>query len=300
MPCKSAYHGPTLSLDIRKKALFEELLERICKRNLQKKYGLKSAEIISPIKSFLDFKNENPDFLSKEVETFKKHEELFEKILSEKSAYILVGNTIEKFKRLTRLDKEILTFLLHYLPLVITEFMKNVEEKKYSLGLSISKDEMGEIIYYGFENIKEVNYIFNGLFNETLKEDKFEVEIESPTTSFLLPQRPISRKEYSFWSLGDKLVNLGIGYWAFYLSSNGNVTIKFMIPGFIYESIKDFKEKLPKLDNLQEKLDKIKVQYEEEMRLEQQREKLRQIEELKSNKQKHRKVKEYIVRVYEK
>ena len=95
-------------------------------------------------------------------------------------------------------------------------------------------------------------------------------------------------------------MNLGIGYWAFDLSSGRNIAIKLMIPGFVYESINGSKEKFPKLTISPKKLDKIKDQYQLKQQEEMRKEKLKQIEELKSNKRNHRKVKEYIIRVYEK
>ena len=312
IPSKSAYHDVTPSKDITKKALFEEWLERVCKRNLQLKYKDKSAKISALMKRLLDFKNENPDFLPKEIESFYEHIELFKKILFEKSAHILSENINKKLKKLSNLDKKALSFLLNYMDLRIEDSIKNAEKKKQEIKNYTDKydflldmyikynKETGKIEYYELKDIGGWNYIFNSLLNKDLKEDKFKVETESPSSLHFLPQKPIFGKEYSFWQFGDKIVNLGIGYWAFDLSSGRNIAIKLMIPGFVYESINGSKEKFPKLTISPKKLDKIKDQYQLKQQEEMRKEKLKQIEELKSNKRNHRKVKEYIIRVYEK
>ena len=129
-----------------------------------------------------------------------------------------------------------------------------------------------------------MSYIFNHFFNEELKENKVTI---------ILPEQDNIHNIYSFSSLGDSLVNLCAGYWAFSLSSTGKTrTIKLIIPSFIYENIKKFKGELPKMSISTERLDELKEQYKLKLQEDKKKKKIEKgfwdTEELKSNKREQR------------
>lgn len=281
IPSMSGYYNKKHNKE--NKEIFKEWLGIVCKRNLQKKYRFK-VSITEQMGVFLNFLNDI-DFFSKEM--INENKELFKTVLFEKSAYILIKNIPKRFKKLSNLDREILSFLLNYIPLKVDESMKAVEDI-FLPELSIRKNKEGEIIYYEIRDIRKWTYIFNCLFDENdenLKEQKFKIESYNGGP-WPFEHIPIKQyKDYSLWPFGDKLVNLGAGYWVFDLTSGGYITVYLMIPSFVYEKIKEFKEKLPKLENCQERADKIENQYEQKNQEEMKKEKVWDIKEFKLNKQ---------------
>lgn len=121
--------------------------------------------------------------------------------------------------------------------------------------------ETGDIEYFEISP-REWTYIFNLLFDEELKEQRFKVKSYRRGVGLIIfPQEQY--EEYSFWQFGDELVKIGIGYWTFYISAKGNVRIEFIIPNFIYEAIREYKNKLPIIENFEEKINEIKKEKEE-------------------------------------
>ena len=56
--------------------------------------------------------------------------------------------------------------------------------------------------------------------------------------------------------MGDELVKMGIAYWTFSISAKGNITIYLIIPNFIYENIVNYKDNLPVIENIIDKIEK--------------------------------------------
>ena len=204
----------------RHKEKFKKWFGRICKRNLQKKYNLKPKEIKEKMLIFIDFFHhfyEGSDEL------------LMKNILVNKTSEILIQNIRSKIPYLSDLNKKILSFVLHYIPI---RAYRGINYFKIC-----TKDCMD---------------LFNLLFDEELKEERFKVKSDRwDTESMLEPY-----EEYSFDQFGDELMKVGAGYWAFYISDK-KVWINFIIPSFIYEAIKDYKSKLPIIENFKDKLVKI-------------------------------------------
>ncbi len=84
-------------------------------------------------------------------------------------------------------------------------------------------------------------------------------------SSLFFPSAFWEYQEYSFWQFGDELVKIGIGYWTFYVSGKGKVSINLIIPNFIYEGIEIYKASLPTIKNFREKIIEIKKEKEVEI-----------------------------------
>jgi len=254
---KSGYHKNTEA--------FKKWLGRVCRRNLQKKYTLKLVETKEKMRIFLDFLNSMPDFLS--YETFYEDKKLLREVLIGKSSKFLVQNIGDRLQDLSDLDRKILPFVLNYIPIRIKDSVKEAEKRRLEFGYENEYDslldfqiktnrETGNIIYFQIDP-KEWTYIFNLLFDEELKGQTFKTESYKRSAGFIFfPSE--QREEYSFWQFGDELVKMGIGYWIFSISSKGNAGIDFIIPNFIYEAIKNYKEHLPMAENFIDRINKIK------------------------------------------
>jgi len=70
----------------------------------------------------------------------------------------------------------------------------------------------------------------------------------------------VLRKEFMFWRMGNTLLKMGIGYWTFFLTDNGNFRRDkkyFLIPNFIYYRIMNNKRKIQISSLNQSKVDTI-------------------------------------------
>ena len=230
IPSKSGYHN--------NKEEFKKWFGKVCIRDLQKKYNLKQAEIKEKMKIFIAFLNTLPNFLSKE--TFYKDDKLLRSILIDKTSEILIQNIRSKIPNLSDLDKKILSFVLYYIPIRIRDSIKKAEDIREE--------------YPDYED----KYVFQVVVNKKTG-TYFENDTKEWTHSFNL----LFDEEYSFWQIGDELAKIGVGFWIFHISGKGTVYIYFIIPYFIYEAIKDYKNKLPIIEGFEEKINEIKKEKEE-------------------------------------
>lgn len=268
IPCKSGYHN--------NKESFKKWFGKVCIRNLQKKYNLKTIGTKEKMQVFVDFLNSMPNFLSKE--TFDEDDGLLREILIYKTSNILVKNAKNKLRDLSDLEKKILSFVLNYIPIRVQDSIKQAEKIRkdypkpedmygYLSDFQVGIDrETGDILHFKIDP-KEWTYIFNLLFNEELKEQKFRTKSYRKSAGFILfPQE--QHEQYSFWQFADELVKTYVGYWIFYISAKGNVSIDFIIPNFIYDNIKTYKENLPSDENFIEDINKINKEREKEWSIE--------------------------------
>ncbi len=212
---------------------FRELFYIVCRRNLQKKYNLKEEEINKKMMSFANFLK---DFST--YETYDEDKGTFASILT-KTSEILIQNVKSRIQNLSDLGKKILSFVLHYIPTEIKE------------------KDWGEMIYFDTSDSEELTYTFNLLFNEELKKYRFKAESYRGYIG-----SGESERHGFFWQLWDELVKIGIGYWCVEVTSSMITKIYFIIPNFIYEAIKDYKNKLPVIENFEEKINEIKKEKE--------------------------------------
>ncbi len=256
LPSKTGYH--------KHEREFKKWLGTTCKRNLQKRHNLLVPQIKEKMNIFIESLNSMPDFLS--YETYDEDTDSLDKILMNRTSRMLAENTEERLKVISSgLDTQILSFVLNYIPEKIQESLHKAEEHrardesysdKYELLLDFPirvNEETGEISYFEIDT-KEWTYLFNVMFAQELKEYRFK-KISRPSGLYLISL--YEQHEYSFWQFGDELVKLGIGYWVFYVSANGNVSIDFIIPKFIYDVMQPYKEKLPQIEGISDKVSQI-------------------------------------------
>lgn len=254
----------------KKRHEFTKWLGIVCKRNLMKKYKMKSTQVNEKIKILDNFLNDLPDFLS--YDSYDEDKISLRSVLLDRSSKMLAHNIVDNFHKLSELDKNVLAFVLNYIPIRVQDSINEVERKKEELpnyedkyanllDFSIRTDrETDDIVYFNIKP-KEWTYIFNQLFDEELKEQTFKIKTRKGYAMFLsLPSKQYD--EYSFWQFGDELVRIGIGYWTFWLSSKGNCHIDMIISDFLYETVKTYKEQLPMIENFVERLDKNKTENE--------------------------------------
>ncbi|MGQ4876195.1 MAG: endonuclease NucS domain-containing protein [Promethearchaeia archaeon] len=220
---------------------FKKKFTEIAKRTLQKKYNLKVEKIKNLINYLIiNFLKCIPDNILSTAQLYNFTSFLLE-ILKEKTSKLILTNINNRFENLDNLEKEILSFILNYIPLKIKELQE--QENKYVEGFHIRENLYFEI------GLEKWTYIFNQLYNKSLREYKFRKKVRN--TFLELPE------EYSFWELGDKLMKLGIGYYIPYFTNSGNFEIEFKIPNFIYEKIKHLKSEFQLIENFNEKIQNI-------------------------------------------
>jgi len=256
LPCKTAYK------DFPK--TFNSWLRKVCIRNLEKKYNMKSNEITEKLKNLMYFLNSYPDFLS--YKTYDEETILLREILTEKTSKLIIQDIKNKIQNLTGLDKKILSFTFNYIPIRIQDSIKEAEIHRQNVPTSTDKyyylpdffirlkRDTNDISH--FEIKKEWMYIFNEAFDEKLKEKKFKIKSQGKRRG--IPSIPIEQlKEYSYWQFGDELVRMGIGYWIGCMSSAENIDLYLVIPNFIYEGLKNENLILPQ--DLIDRINEIKV-----------------------------------------
>ena len=250
---------------------FKKGLRIVCKRNLTKKHGLNSSRITEKLGvSMRGLHNTIPNFLS--YDSYDEDVLLLRNILTDKSYKILLQTIEVNLQRASNTDKKILSFILNLIPVRIQDSIKKAEVDRQKGGYDWGKyaplsdfniktdEETGDIVYFTIDP-KEWTYIFNLLFDEELKEYRSRTKSPKRSVGFIFP--PLEQhEEYSFWEFGDELVKIGIGYWVLYVSASDNLEMKFIIPNFIYEDLKIYKEHLPIVDNFIDGIDEIKKEKE--------------------------------------
>lgn len=235
---------------------FKKGLLIVCKRNLTKKHGLNSSRITEKLGvSMRGLHNTIPNFLS--YDSYDEDVLLLRNILTDKSYKILLQTIEVNLQRASNIDKKILSFILNLIPIRIQDSIKYAPLSDFDIK---TDEETGDIVYFTIDT-KEWTYIFNLLFDEELKEYRSRTKSSKRSAGLIFP--PLEQhEEYSFWEFGDELVKIGIGYWVLYVSASDNVEMKFIIPNFIYENLKIYKEHLPIVDNFVDRIDEIKKEKE--------------------------------------
>lgn len=259
LPSKTGYHKHGEE--------FKKWIGTTCKRNLQKKHNLSLPQIKEKMNIFIGFLNNMPDFLS--YETYDEDRESLCRILMNRTSAMLAENTEERLRAISPgLDTQILSFMLSYIPEKIQESLSKAEEHRatdesYRDKYELLSDfiirvnrETEEISHFKIDT-KEWTYLFNVVFDQELKEYKFKSKSRGSRGGLYLILPYEQYDEYSFWQFGDELVKLGIGYWVFWVSGKGNVTIDFIILKFIYDVMQPYKENLPQIEDISGKVYQI-------------------------------------------
>jgi len=159
------------------------------------------------------------------------------------------------------------------IPINETEYLKNIiflENSYPNPGdFYLSKDE--QYLEIGRLSMGTLNYLAKHVFNNEYSVNNIEFQItykltNSPVNKMLKPSLTAKKAHiFDFWTIGDELIKLGIGYWYPYFTlmnhSTKDISLNFIIPTFILDiineigdslsEIKDFQEKLVSFDNRQ-------------------------------------------------
>lgn len=261
---------------------FKKWFNIILVRNLRKKYNLKNVEIEEKMRFFVDFLSSTPDVPSRK--SFYEDAKLLREILVNKSSKILVQSIKNRVGDLLVLDKKVLSFVLNYIPIRVQDSIKDAENRRqkdtgkksgsfihkygflsdFNIEVDWRINKNNDIISFCID-LQEWTYILNLSFNEELKEQKLKTKLYNRSSKHLYFPFKEQYQEYSFWQIGDILVKIGVGYWSCSVrsSKSGEGKVSFIIPNFIYEGIKDYKNKLPIIENFAERINSIKKEEKE-------------------------------------
>lgn len=257
--------------------LLKEMTKKNCRRNLEVKYG--SDIMKEKMETFYDFLNEiSPPITAPNTTQNTAFRDILlsiNEILENKTSEIIIQNTKDRLEKSSDLERKILSFVLGYIPIKTQEsleesekkrkmysFHKNKYEALYEDGFYIKEDENGNIIYYEIYTEKWM-FIFNEYFNEELKGKEYKTNWNQKITTLPITNSR-SPEKYSFNDFGDILVRLGIGYRTIHISTKAFINRTgadvsphdiCIIPSFIYENIKNYKEQLIEID--MEKINEI-------------------------------------------
>ena len=241
-----AYSLPSMSGYHKNLSFFQKWVGRLGSHNLQIKHNLKVKEAKEKLKILREVFDNIPDFLS--GSNYDPDRSLFQGILINNSKEIMKETVNGQLQNANEVEKKVLSFLLNYIPLKLEEAQKAAqnqnEDSKYGSlpDFYVCKDDESEEILYCEIDPKEWTYKFNEVFNEKLGTSKiFRLEAKS---GFLVLQRTPVYYEEPLWKFGDILVKLGIGYWTHYISAKGYLSVKFIIPVFLYEHARKYKDSL--------------------------------------------------------
>jgi len=126
-----------------------------------------------------------------------------------------------------------------------------------------SKNE--EYLEIGRLSMGTLNYLANHVFNideYSVNNIEFQISYKltsSPVNKMLTPSLTAKTKHiFNFWTIGDELIKLGIGYWYPYFTlmnhNKKDISLNFIIPTFILDIINEIGDSLSEIENFQEKL----------------------------------------------
>lgn len=172
-----------------------------------------------------------------------------------------------RIKDSEEIEKEVLAFILYYLPIKAEEShilaLESGEEGfKYVFGFSVEADDKNNITCYNLSGFGEKESfsskstaIFNRLFNRVISQGQMIGNFSKKPTHL----DEIFR-EYGglyFWKVGDILVKMGIAYWVPCVSGTAGVNLYLVIPKFLYDIAEEYKHLLPEMTGLEDEIKEI-------------------------------------------
>lgn len=167
--------------------------------------------------------------------------------------------------KLNELSVEVESY--YKIPINETEYLKNIiflENSYPNPGdFFFSKNE--EYLEIGRLSMGTLNYLANHVFNideYSVNNIEFQISYKltsSPVNKMLTPSLTAKTKHiFNFWTIGDELIKLGIGYWYPYFTlmnhNKKDISLNFIIPTFILDIINEIGDSLSEIENFQEKL----------------------------------------------
>jgi hypothetical protein len=230
--------------------LFERIIGKLAEHNLKLKHRLNVKE-----------RKEKINVLNRLHEEYDIHYDdfpLLESILMGDTKYTIVDME-KRIEHLEETEKEVLAFILYYIPLK-TEESRNLalesgkEGFEFISGISIRTDDKNNIIYYSLSDFDKLTLLFNKLFNRKLWRSQTIIIIEKRK---FFGSNIKMYKELPLWEIGDILVKSGIAYWVPWITGSANVHLALIIPKFLYDTAERYKYLLPEITDLEDEIKEI-------------------------------------------
>ena len=240
-----AFHQTGSSAYTKYTEMFERIIGKLAEHNLRVKHGLN----VKGCREKINVLNR----LHEECDVHYDDLLILESILMRDTKDAMRNNIERRIEYFGEIEKEVLGFILLYLPLKVEE-SRNLALKsgKEGFGFSsdfyIETDDKNDIIYYNLydfdESTDKLTAVFNKLFSRELR--------RSQTIRI-----PRMYKEQQFWEIGDILVKTGIAYWVPWITGSANVSLELVIPKFLCDIAERNKHLLPKMMDFEHKLKEI-------------------------------------------
>lgn len=172
-----------------------------------------------------------------------------------------------RIKDSEEIEKEVLAFILYYLPIKAEESrilaLESGEEGfKYIFGFSVGMDDKNNITCYKLSDFgkkksfpSKLTAIFNRLFDRSLSQGQMMRNSSKRLAS--IDGKFIEYEELYFWKIGDILVKMGIAYWVPWITGSAGVHLYLVIPKFMYDIAEEYKHLLPEMTDLEDEIKEI-------------------------------------------
>lgn len=190
-----------------------------------------------------------------------------ESILIRKMEDVLRNDIKIRIKDSEEIEKEVLAFILYYLPIKAEEsrilaLESGAEGFKYIFGFSVEADDKNNITCYNLSGFGEKESfpskstaIFNRLFNSVISQGQMIGNFSKKPTYI-----DEKLREYGglyFWKVGDILVKMGIAYWVPWVTGTAGVNLYLVIPKFLCDIAEECKHLFPEIIDLEGEIKEI-------------------------------------------
>ena len=190
-----------------------------------------------------------------------------ESILIGKMEDVLRNDIKIRIKDSEEIEKEVLAFILYYLPIKAEEsrilaLESRAEGFKCTFGFSVEADDKNNITYYNLSGFGEkesfsskLTAIFNRLFNRVISQGQMMGNFSKKPT--YIDERFREYGGLYFWKVGDILVKMGIAYWVPWVSGTAGVHLYLVIPKFLCGIAEECKHLFPEIIDLEGEIKEI-------------------------------------------
>ena len=236
--------------------MFERIIGKLAEYNLITKHGLDTKGCKQKI-NVLNRLHEECDVNYDDFGTL-------ESILMGEMEDVLRNDINIRIKDSEEIEKEVLAFILYYLPIKAEEShilaLESGEEGfKYIFGFSVEVDDKNNITCYNLSDFgKKESFpskstaIFNRLFDRVISQGQ-TIRLPSKKLTYI-DGKFIEYEELHFWKVGDILVKMGIAYWVPHITGRANVHLYLVIPKFLYDIAEEYKHLLPEMIDLEDEI----------------------------------------------
>ena len=254
-----ALHQTGSSAYARYTEMFERIIGKLAEYNLITKHGLNAKGYKRKI-NVLNRLHEECDVNYDDFGTL-------ESILIGDMGDIMRNDIKIRIKDSEEIEKEVLAFILYYLPIKAEEShilaLESGEEGfKYVFGFSVGMDDKNDITCYKLSGFgKKESFpskstaIFNRFFDRALSQGP-TIRLPSKKLTYI-DGKFIEYEELRFWKIGDVLVKMGIAYWVPWITGSAGVHLYLVIPKSLYGIAEEYKHLLPEMIGLEDGIKEI-------------------------------------------